>query len=287
VLNAWVYASAVAPLAGRGDWAAAETCAARARESAQTVPHMLNVASTALAHGRLAAARGDHQGVIDALRPVIHLAPPVYVGEPGGFCPWQPYYADALVSLGRLDEAETVLRQFEELAGERQRRSALTNAGRVRGNLEAARGRHAEAETAYSFGLQHADTVSFPFDRGLLESAYGSFLRRAGRRAAAVTHLQAAQERFAALGARPYLERCERQLVGCGVPRGRSSTRDRSNLTPQELSIATLVASGMSNPEVAAELFLSINTVEFHLKNVYGKLGIRSRSQLRERMRST
>jgi DNA-binding CsgD family transcriptional regulator len=66
-----------------------------------------------------------------------------------------------------------------------------------------------------------------------------------------------------------------------------STTRRPSRLTPQEASVARLVASGMSNPKVAAELFVSVNTVEFHLKNVYRKLGIRSRDQLREKKKTT
>jgi DNA-binding CsgD family transcriptional regulator len=177
-----------------------------------------------------------------------------------------------------------VLNVFEALASERGRLSALTNAARVRGNLEAARGRVDEATTAFSDGLRYAEGVSYPFDRALLQLSYGSFVRRRGRRTEAVIQLQAARERFARLGARPYLERCDRELAACGVARGRSRDPDRSKLTPQELSVARLVATGMSNPKVAAELYVSINTVEFHLKNVYGKLGIRSRDQLAEKM---
>ena len=110
-------------------------------------------------------------------------------------------------------------------------------------------------------------------------------LRRAGQRRAAAAQLQAAHERFAALGARPYLERCERELNACGLTPAKRRGFDPSKLTAQELAVARLVAAGMSNRQVAAELFISIKTVQFHLTHIYAKLGIRSRTELAANMK--
>jgi DNA-binding CsgD family transcriptional regulator len=118
-----------------------------------------------------------------------------------------------------------------------------------------------------------------PFERGLLELAFGEFLHDTGRAAEASPLLDAAHARFAALGAVPYAQRTRR------VPGNRTDDRERyrAGLTAQEAVVARLVADGQSNKEVAAELFLSVKTVEFHLGNVYRKLGVRSRRELRAR----
>ena len=83
------------------------------------------------------------------------------------------------------------------------------------------------------------------------------------------------------LHARPALERCLRELEACGLtPVKRREGADRSRLTPQERSVARLVASGLSNREAAAELLLSVKTVERHLTHSYRKLGVSTRAEL-------
>jgi DNA-binding CsgD family transcriptional regulator len=119
-----------------------------------------------------------------------------------------------------------------------------------------------------------------PFDRALLEAAYGRFLRRTGRRSAAVAHLEAARAGFADLGALPYLERCDHELAACGRTPAKRTVGPRATLTPQELAVARLVASGRTNRQAAAELVVSIKTIEYHLGNAYAKLGMTSRTQL-------
>ena len=111
-------------------------------------------------------------------------------------------------------------------------------------------------------------------------------MRRAGERRAASEVLVAAHERFVALGAQPALERSETELAACGLSPAARKGRDHMALTPQELAVTRLVLSGMTNREVAAELMLSAKTVEFHLSNIYAKLGVRSRAQLRARERA-
>ena len=82
------------------------------------------------------------------------------------------------------------------------------------------------------------------------------------------------------LRARPYVERCEQELAACGLAPAKRSVFDPSRLTAQELAVARLVAVGMSNRQVAAELFISIKTVQFHLTHIYAKLGVSSRAEL-------
>jgi DNA-binding NarL/FixJ family response regulator len=95
----------------------------------------------------------------------------------------------------------------------------------------------------------------------------------------------ASQRNSAALGAHPFERRCDQQLAACGLAPAKRRGLDRARLTPQELAVARLVAEGRTNREVAAELVVSGKTVEFHLRNVFAKLGVTSRSQLVLRMR--
>ena len=110
---------------------------------------------------------------------------------------------------------------------------------------------------------------------------YGEWLRREGRRVDAREQLRVARESFLAMGIEGFAERARHELLATGekVRKRRDETRDE--LTPQEEQIARLARAGHTNPEIGAELFLSPRTVEWHLKKVFGKLGISSRRQLR------
>jgi DNA-binding CsgD family transcriptional regulator len=110
---------------------------------------------------------------------------------------------------------------------------------------------------------------------------YGEWLRREGRRVDAREQLRAAHEMFATFGMEAFAERTGRELLATGqkVRKRRPDTRDE--LTPQEEQVARLARDGLSNPEIGAQLFVSARTVEWHLRNVFFKLGITSRRQLR------
>ncbi|MCZ4516627.1 helix-turn-helix transcriptional regulator, partial [Streptomyces sp. ActVer] len=135
-------------------------------------------------------------------------------------------------------------------------------------------------------GLKHAAHVEAPFDRALLHLAYGGFLRRAGRRTRAGEQLRTARDLLVRLDAPPDLGRCERELAACGLgPAGSAAereprTRGAALLTPQELAVARLVASGLTNRQVARELVISVKTVEYHLGRIFPKLGVDSRTRL-------
>ena len=121
-------------------------------------------------------------------------------------------------------------------------------------------------------------------DRARIELAAGAFLRRAGQRRRAAELLTAAEQRFRALGAAPYAERCAKEMAASGLKPTARHGRDRAELTAQELVVARLAAEGRSNREVADELVVSIKTVEYHLRNAFQKLGVTSRRQLSERL---
>ena len=113
---------------------------------------------------------------------------------------------------------------------------------------------------------------------------YGEWLRRERRRVDAREHLRAALDSFAGMGAEAFAQRAERELSATGE-RARKRTVDTlGDLTPQEAQISRLVAEGHSNREIAAQLFISPSTVEYHLRKVFRKLGVRSRTQLAHRL---
>jgi DNA-binding CsgD family transcriptional regulator/tetratricopeptide (TPR) repeat protein len=110
---------------------------------------------------------------------------------------------------------------------------------------------------------------------------YGEWLRRQGRRADAREQLRTAHDMLTAIGMEAFTERARRELVATGETVRKRSAAARDELTPQEEQIARLARDGLSNPEIGGQLFISARTVEWHLRKVFTKLGIRSRRQLR------
>ena len=110
---------------------------------------------------------------------------------------------------------------------------------------------------------------------------YGEWLRREGRRVDAREQLRTAHDLFDAIGMQAFAERARRELPATGEKARKRSPETREELTPQEEQIARLARDGLSNPEIGAQLFVSARTVEWHLRNVFTKLGITSRRQLR------
>jgi DNA-binding CsgD family transcriptional regulator len=265
--------------AARGDWATAEDLARHAAAEPTDAPD--RVVAVGIAQALIAAARGRAGAVIAALEPVTAITPSAAVDEPG-FWPWQHLYGEALVSTGRVEEAAKFLDRHEPLAAERGHRTASARLAVVRGRLEAARNHREAADAAFARAVEQLEPLGRPYDLALARLAMGQFLRREGRRRSAASQLTAAAATFAALGARPALERAERELAGSGLRPSRSAGPER--LTPQELTVARLVAAGHTNREAAADLQVSVKTVEVHLTRIYAKLGIGSRTQLARRL---
>jgi DNA-binding CsgD family transcriptional regulator len=119
-----------------------------------------------------------------------------------------------------------------------------------------------------------------PFEHARTELAYGIALRRMRKRMAARGPLGTALDIFDSLGAASWAERARQELRACGQTARKRDPSTLLRLTPQELQVARFVAEGRPTREVAAHLFLSPRTVEFHLRNVFTKLGISSRTEL-------
>jgi DNA-binding CsgD family transcriptional regulator/tetratricopeptide (TPR) repeat protein len=116
--------------------------------------------------------------------------------------------------------------------------------------------------------------------------SYGEWLRRENRRVDARAQLHAAYDMFASMGANGFADRTRHELLATGEKMRKRRDDTRDELTPQEEHIARLARDGRTNPEIGAELFLSPRTVEWHLRKVFGKLGITSRRGLRDALAS-
>lgn len=171
---------------------------------------------------------------------------------------------EALVRCGEPDEARTVTEQFADDS------TALAN---CRAQLP-----FGNPETQYALALSTADSELRVFDRARTRLRYGRWLRRERRVADAVTQLRDAMEAFQGLGAAPWTEAAATELRAAGARAGGTAAHP---LTAQEREVARLAASGLSNKEIGARLFLSPRTVGYHLYKIFPKLGITNRAQLR------
>ena len=188
---------------------------------------------------------------------------------------WRPDLIETYVQLKLASRAEDALHILQAEADRTGRVWAHATAARCRGLLAA----DAEFELHFETALAWHSQLASPFERARTQLRLGERRRRARRRADARGVLTEALATFDRLGAVPWAERAQVELRAAGgvVARHRPA---EGELTPQELQVALAVAEGATNREAAAALFLSPKTIEFHLGNVYRKLGVRSRSEL-------
>lgn len=192
-----------------------------------------------------------------------------------------PDRAEAAVRSGNPEAAAAALESLSLWAEHLDAAVPSAWLARVRGLVADDDSAEGHFETALAL---HARSPQ-PLSQARTQLDYGEWLRRARRRVEAREQLRAALEAFESVGARPWAERARTELRATGLrntrTRGAGAGADaKQQLTPQELHIATLVSSGVTNRDVAAKLFLSPRTVEYHLHKVFGKLGISSRHEL-------
>jgi DNA-binding CsgD family transcriptional regulator len=183
---------------------------------------------------------------------------------------------EAAIAAGKRGTAQRWLAEFAAFA---------EHAGQAWANARVAHchGLLADGPTAVAYfeqALAHHSAARRPFEHARTALAYGIALRRMRKRMAAREALGTALDIFDSLGAAPWAERARQELRACGQTARKRDPSTLLRLTPQELQVARFVAEGRPTREVAAQLFLSPRTVEFHLRNVFTKLGISSRTEL-------
>ena len=190
-----------------------------------------------------------------------------------------PDAAEAMIHLGRYADAEALIDMLEGNGRRLDRAWMLAVGGRCRAMLLAARGDVGAASLAAQQALAEHDRLPMPFERARTQLLLGQVLRRHRQREASQATLCEALSVFEDLKTPLWAERARAELARANVRPTRSA-----DLTPTERRIAELVASGMTNRDVAAEMFISPKTVEANLGRIYGKLDIHSRAELGHRM---
>jgi DNA-binding CsgD family transcriptional regulator len=192
--------------------------------------------------------------------------------------PWTAEYVEALLGLGRVDEAAHLVDAWEADAMRLRRERVLAQVMRCRGLIAAVLGDVEQAESLLEHAADRSGEAGDAFGRGRALLGLGIVGRRARRKRPAREALEAALVEFERLGAATWVDTARAEL-------GRIGGRSRDDgLTAAERRVATLVAAGKTNREVAAALFLAERTVAGHLTHVYSKLGIRSRTELARRL---
>jgi DNA-binding CsgD family transcriptional regulator len=271
---AYSLALATAVECRRGRIDEARATAQRALEQIAETDDRQSELLTVSSLGHLEHARGAPAEAVERLEPAIAHVLREGIAEPAA-APFVVDQVEALIELGRGDEAVELLGWYEGNARRLERAGPLANCLRCRGMLAAQAGDVAGALLAYADALELHEQVVFPLDRGRTLLALGAAQRRSKRRREARTTLEEALAVFERIGAALWAERARAELKRIS---GRAATPGA--LTPAEERVAALVAQGKSNKEVAAALFLSDRTVEGHLARIFGKLGVRHRSEL-------
>ncbi len=277
----WMEAQAHAALgrlfADRGQWALATEQVAVANTAAARLGTPEAVFTARIAEASLGRAADEPARVVNALGPLVSDDRAIPMATS---LAWWPTLITALIVCGRVDEAFTHIARLEHAAAER----GLDLNARIAGSRAQVALAMGDAGAGVA-GLAEAVQLLGPddplLDRAKLHQSLGRALLAQGRRRPALDELHAAHDLLASVGAEPFLRRVEADLADAGIRTSPQRSRSPLDLTERERDVVALVAKGLTNQEVAAELYVGSKTVEYHLRNVYGKLGVTSRRQLR------
>jgi ATP/maltotriose-dependent transcriptional regulator MalT len=264
--------------AGRGAAGEAERHASLAEEAAASLDYGQERVYAAMARALACQASGDYPGMAAALGPwrddaALDSRTRLYAVL------WRPLLAEGLIGSGQTEQAAAVVDQLRAASGQiGYLQPALAW---LDGWLAEQQDRPEEARRIYQRGEDTASTQSPVYTAQLL-LASGQLLRRTGNRRDAVERLRRANALFLGLRAAPFIARTEEELAICRL-HGTPATGQQSvlALTSRETQVAHLAGKGLSNPEIAAELFISRKAVEYHLGHIYAKCGLQGRQQLR------
>ncbi|MFK0158502.1 AAA family ATPase [Streptomyces sp. NPDC090493] len=186
---------------------------------------------------------------------------------------------EAAMRCGAEASAKDLVERLARLAGRTPVPGLLGDLARARALTETD---PSAAEKLYQEALRHHENTQGPLRRARSHQLYGEWLRRKRSTKEARHQLRTAYSLFAAMGAQGYAARTALELSALGDPvlAVRESQRTGGDLTPQEARVARLAAGGITNAEIAAQLFLSVHTVDYHLRKVFRKLGVHSRREL-------
>ena len=191
-----------------------------------------------------------------------------------------PNLVEAAARCGQTDLAAAALGRLAERASAAATPLALGLLARSRALLTG----NADAELLYHQAIEHLGQCRARPQLGRAHLVYGESLRRQRRRRDAREQLRTAPEMFTAMGAEAFTERARIELLATGERARQRTAGTEIELTAQEAQIARLVSDGGSNRDIAAQLFLSPSTVDYHLRKVFRKLGVASRTQLARTM---
>ena len=262
----------------RGDDARARIAAARALEVARTSGAGRPDRLVRSALGMLELSLGDAPAAHRQLEPLVARTRAAGIGEPGAMR-FVSDEVEALIGIGDLESADELLDWYEGCARRLDRQSALAASGRCRGLLASGGGDAQAACALLADTIDRYADVALPLDRARTVLALGVVERRLQRKRAARETLEEALSTFEGVGARLWAQHVRDELGRIGGRRV-----ETGELTAAERRVAELVGQGLSNREVASALFLSAKTVEFHLRNIFRKLGVRSRTELARRI---
>lgn len=282
-MRAQAHAAVAAVLASRGEWDAAARQVTAARGAAAVAGTSEAVFTARIAAAAIARARDEPWQVIDALGGLADSGDgatiPMFTS-----LGWWPTLISAVLDVGDIDAAERHLDRLERAADEHGLTLRARTLG-LRARVTVARGDRNAAAAGFDAAIAAMGADDPQLDRALLHHSYGRLLHARGDRRNAVEQFRTAQRNLERLGADPFRARVAADLEACGLrAAAESATRSVLELTEREQDVAALVSKGLTNREVAAELYVSEKAVEYHLRNVFGKIGITSRRQLRGRL---
>jgi len=222
--------------------------------------------------GQVELSVDDPAAALRWLDPIADMLQADGIGEPGLY-PFTPDLIEAWAATGQLDRAASRLAWLQDAAGRLDHPWARITAGRAEACLRLAEHDPAAAAAAADAVIAEARVRRLPFELGRCLLVLGTAQRKARQRRDAAASLDEAIATFRDLGA-------ARWQALAAAQRARLTPGRDNSLTPTERRIADLVASGHSNPEIAATLYISVKTVEANLTRIYRKLGLRGRVDL-------